>query len=864
MSEAIRQHCCDERRRNAVAARPGLNGIDFLEVVDGALPALDPLRQRTLLLSFLKPIAASAFTREQIAIQGGERVRDPAVSWVARATEATAMPVPAPFADPGEAALLALLAALPQPDHVLVVRTAELGDHSPYRLRLRRSPQDNTPPAGFDPPLAEIAFSFKVECPSDFDCRPQSSCPEDPPATPEIDYLARDYPRLRRLVLDRLSLLVPDWQERSSADLGVTLAELIAYVADQLSYQQDAVATEAYLHTARLRTSLRRHALLVDYPMHDGCNARVWLQLQVTAQGVVLPQAGTRFYTRIAGLAPGLLAPDSPADRHALGSAPLIFEPLHGATLHQTHNEINFHTWGDSRCCLPVGTTTATLAGHLPSLEAGDLLLLEEVRGPLSGEATDADPGHRHVVRLFSVLAHSPDDPAAPLTDPLSGDPITEVSWHAEDALPFPLCLSSISDGEHGEVELANVSVARGNLVLADHGYTLPQDEDLGAVPVPRIAYPPERDAGSCNRPAPIQLPPRYRPTLQQGPLTFAGSMPANGSASSALRARLELARPAITLTSSRNGTADPDSWEPRQDLLSSDANASSFVVEVEHDGSAHLRFGDDQYGRRPFSGTAFRAQYRIGNGPAGNVGADTVVHVVSTVPELQSVRNPLPARGGTAPEDAASVRRRAPQAFRRQERAVTPQDYAEVSQRYEGVDRAAATLRWTGSWHTVFTTVDRSGGQPIDTAFEADLRAHLERYRMAGHDIEVNEPVFVSLEIELLICVLDGYQRSDVRTGILDVLGDRRLADGRLGLFHPDRLSFGQTVFLSPIYAAARSVAGIASLQATTFRRQGVDDPKPLGDGFLRCGRLEIPRLDNNPSFPERGVLRLQLIGGL
>ena len=70
-------------------------------------------------------------------------------------------------------------------------------------------------------------------------------------------------------------------ERRREADLGIALAELIAYVGDPLSYQQDAVATEAYLQTARSRISLRRHALLVDYHVHDGCNARTWMQLQV-------------------------------------------------------------------------------------------------------------------------------------------------------------------------------------------------------------------------------------------------------------------------------------------------------------------------------------------------------------------------------------------------------------------------------------------------------------------------------------------------------------------------------------------------------------------------------------------------------
>ena len=70
---------------------------------------------------------------------------------------------------------------------------------------------------------------------------------------------------------------MPDWTERHVPDLGITLVELLAYVGDYLSYYQDAVATEAYLDTARRRISVRRHVRLVDYRMHDGCNARAWV-----------------------------------------------------------------------------------------------------------------------------------------------------------------------------------------------------------------------------------------------------------------------------------------------------------------------------------------------------------------------------------------------------------------------------------------------------------------------------------------------------------------------------------------------------------------------------------------------------------
>ena len=57
---------------------------------------------------------------------------------------------------------------------------------------------------------------------------------------------------------------------RRREELGVTLVDLLAYVGDQLSYAQDAVASEAYLETARPRDSLRRHAQLVDYEPKAG------------------------------------------------------------------------------------------------------------------------------------------------------------------------------------------------------------------------------------------------------------------------------------------------------------------------------------------------------------------------------------------------------------------------------------------------------------------------------------------------------------------------------------------------------------------------------------------------------------------
>src|SRR6266508_3331172 len=55
----------------------------------------------------------------------------------------------------------------------------------------------------------------------------------------------------------------PAWQERSEADFGVMFMEALASLADDLSYQQDRIAAEAWLETATERRSLVQLARLV-------------------------------------------------------------------------------------------------------------------------------------------------------------------------------------------------------------------------------------------------------------------------------------------------------------------------------------------------------------------------------------------------------------------------------------------------------------------------------------------------------------------------------------------------------------------------------------------------------------------------
>ncbi|GAB7186591.1 phage baseplate assembly protein J [Kitasatospora sp. Ki12] len=451
-SDSATAQCGTELRRADLRAAHLLG-------LDGAEPEDDG---RTLTVTFLGR-APDELGPENVRVDGGRRI-----------TGLRALAVEIERADD------------PELDDRMHVTLDRVGDTSRYRLTVVEADAYGRPGTrpypGFDPRYASTGFSFGADCPSPYDCRTEESCPPAAPASAVIDYTARDYESLRRLVLDRMSLTTPGWTERHLPDLGITLVELLAYTADQLSYQQDAVATEAYLDTARRRVSVRRHVRLIDYAVHEGCNARAFVTL-ATDRPLTLHPGGFRFAAvDVSRLGPqerpelSTVIPDEQLDGLARAASVEVFEPLGGTdlVLHPEHNTIRFWTWGDQDCVLPKGATSATLRDdwheadrpedrtrHL-ALRPGDLLVVEEVLGPRTGAAADADPAHRQAVRLTSVTH---------LVDELYEQPVVEVEWAPEDALSFPVCLSARGGSDCGPI--ADVSVARGNVVLVDHGRSL-------------------------------------------------------------------------------------------------------------------------------------------------------------------------------------------------------------------------------------------------------------------------------------------------------------------------------------------------------------------------------------------------------
>lgn len=857
--------CCGDARRDAVRRFRGRTGLDFVEVSDD---------QRTLYVYFLGKLPPEFLEDgpglvQRLRLEGGTRV-----------TGIRVLDVDPHVSDD------------PEVDDWLTVRLDRSGDHSRYTLHL-------VDVADVDPMYAACGFSFKVGCPSQLDCRPVDACDETPPDEPAIHYLAKDYASFRRLIEDRLALVSPEWTERHVPDLGITLAEVLAYTGDYLSYHQDAVATEAYLDTARQRISVRRHARLVDYALHEGCNARAWVVIE-TSQDIALRASAVQF---LAGIDPDAALPTvlGPGMQEAAGRLQAeIFEPVPGsaqralgddATLvwRTAHNRIRFHDWARDDCCLPKGAIRATLRDawlgdsdqRALQLAPGDVLILREVRGPRTGLEADADPERVHAVRLVRV---TPGLDPLPMDHDGAGDggageeaggdletgerprrrgtPVVDVEWHPADALPFPLCLSALGPAPDC-TRFRDVSVAFGNVVLVDHGERL-DPEPLGEVPT-------EAGDADClceGRPDSFTLRPgRVRWSLAHVPMTHRADAP--GDALPATACLAQDPRAAMPQLRLREIGRDDDvhAWTPVRDLLSSGRDDRHVVAEIDNEGVTRLRFGDDELGRRPPAGSRFHAHYRIGNGRRGNVGPWSInrLRLTETLDGIAlTIGNPMPAQGGTDPERLDEARLFAPGAFRKTlMRAITADDYAAIAARDTRLQRAACELVWTGSWYEADVALDPLGGTVPGADLFRDVEATLEKVRRLGHDLHVERAVYVPIDLALHVCALPGYERGALRAALLERFGAGRRRDGGTGWFHPDRLSFGDDLRLSAIVAEAMAVPGVECVRVARLQRRFQPPNDELDDGVLRLAAHEIARLDNDPDHPEHGVLSITVGGG-
>lgn len=709
----------------------------------------------------------------------------------------------------------------------VLLQLSETGDFSIYTLTV--SGPD------VDPFFNARKLRFRLACDDPFDCRPPAE-PGDvsPELQVAIDYLAKDYSSFRQALLDFIPTRLPEWTERSEADIGIMLVELFAFSADSLSYMQDRVANEAFLGSATQRRSVAEHLALLGYEMDEGAAAHTWLQFQVNQVQTLENDPGLRVSNRP-------LRENEPV---------IVFETNGSNTLRPEHNSMPVFNWGNSKCCLPQTALTATLVGEFSHLQIGDYVLLDD------------NQGHRDVVRVTA----RPDIVSLPTNPPSK---LTHIRWSTSTPLHSEFCADEI--------------VATANVVVATHGETI--DEPLRELTAEQIV---ELNDEIASRRSNRE--PRERLRLQTAPLAHLDEDTRSlfepidtiepGGQSAVVTQSVEdfLARPPRSQsTLSLRVEGFPTPWVAQRSLLESRSDAQVYRLEIDDQGQATVVFGNGVFGLRPDETAKVEATYRVGGGEIGNLAADTLIEPrprsTESIAWLESVTNPVPATGGRNLESRDHARRIAPQTFQKPLVAVTEADYQNAALEFtlpdgtRPVQTAKANFRWTGSWLTPTLAIDPINSEALSNELRNALIDFLYARRLAGYDLEVVGAKFIPIELVIEFCLKPGFLPADVQHAIEAALSSSDISSDTIGFFHPDNFGFGDKLYISRLFAAIMAVPGVESAQITRLARLHAAHPEletadNLAIGFLNVGSDQIIQLNNDHNFPERGTLVVRAKG--
>lgn len=234
-------------------------------------------------------------------------------------------------------------------------------------------------------------------------------------------------------------------------------------------------------------------------------------------------------------------------------------------------------------------------------------------------------------------------------------------------------------------------------------------------------------------------------------------------------------------------------------------------------------------------------------------------------------------------------ARRAGPRAIHTQRRMVTLDDYAQRLEDHLLVQRAAARLEWTGSWHTIFVAVVLWENHALDQekfaypdalrqqvdhfhkeralhtpqwdsepTLRTILQPYLNTYRMIGQEVVLEDAVSVPVSMAFSIRVASNYFRSEIVREVSTALGT-----GPGGFFEPGRLRFGEDLHVSDLIQVLMAMDGVDNVCVNRFKRLGSQFANEVESGSIVLAGNEIAVCENDPSDPSHGYYRLNLHGG-
>lgn len=220
--------------------------------------------------------------------------------------------------------------------------------------------------------------------------------------------------------------------------------------------------------------------------------------------------------------------------------------------------------------------------------------------------------------------------------------------------------------------------------------------------------------------------------------------------------------------------TVDVVQYSAQETFAFSFADSEHFVAGLGEDTKMRIRCGDGVSGKIPPSGQALTASYYVTLGDLGNVGAGRINQLISviTVPgaEVISVNNALAASGGAPYENLTKLQKRIPLSIRTKYRAVTEQDFVDITELFAGVEKAGVEFDCEVDKYVHIYLVPEGGGQASQALID-DVTTYVNGRKIITTLIQVQSAGDVGLKITATVTALPGFSNATVKNDVEQAL---------------------------------------------------------------------------------------------
>ncbi|MCB9076087.1 MAG: putative baseplate assembly protein [Anaerolineaceae bacterium] len=263
------------------------------------------------------------------------------------------------------------------------------------------------------------------------------------------------------------------------------------------------------------------------------------------------------------------------------------------------------------------------------------------------------------------------------------------------------------------------------------------------------------------------------------------------------------------------------------------------------------------QYGRIPPANRTIRFnRYRYGGGVVGNVPANKLQILKSTIPYIDRVTNLTQATGGRDPEGLDEVKIRAKRELRAQRRAVTAEDYEDLAKTTThriarvkcNVPQAGGSRLTPGMVEILIVPdvvdalkVGELSQLQVSKTLAEGVKNYLDDYRLLTTILRVREPNYIGVKVHAEVVPAQFSRPETIKLRVIErlrqfinclSLSENREQFDELMTPNWEGWPFGRNLYVAEIYSLIQRVPGVKHvLDVQLWQRPVVPAEEPLPD---------------------------------